>query len=102
MRARWSRLVLAVLVPLVAATLVRGVVTRITDVATGADVVDAALEPEPLAGLYDRVWEERRVLPLDQIPRPVVHAVLAAEDHRFYEHGAIDFRGILRALVRNL
>ena len=79
-----------------------GVVTRITEVATGADVVDVALEPEALAGLYDQVWEERRVVPLGEIPPRMVQAVLAAEDNRFYEHGAIDVRGILRALVRNV
>jgi penicillin-binding protein 1B len=79
-----------------------GVVTRITDVATGADVFDAGLEPESLAGLYDQVWEERRVLALEQIPGRLVQAVLAAEDSRFYEHGAIDVRGILRALIRNV
>ena len=28
-------------------------------------------------------------------------AQLAIEDHRFYEHGALDFKGTLRALVRN-
>ena len=28
-------------------------------------------------------------------------AQLAIEDHRYYEHGALDFKGTLRALVRN-
>ena len=55
-----------------------------------------------IAGLYDQVWEERRVLPLDQIPRPVVQAVLAAEDSRFFEHGAIDVRGIAARRGRNV
>jgi penicillin-binding protein 1B len=79
-----------------------GVVTRITDPANGTDVFDAALEPEPLAGLYDQVWEERRVVALDQIPPRMVQAVLAAEDSRFFEHGAIDLRGIARAMTRNV
>ena len=30
-----------------------------------------------------------------------VHAVLAAEDRRFYEHGAIDYKGIARAAYEN-
>ena len=78
------------------------VVIRISDVATDAEVFDAALEPEPLAGLYDQVWEERHVVALDQIPPGMIHAVLAAEDGRFFEHGAIDLRGIARALTRNV
>jgi len=79
-----------------------GVVSRIFDPASNDDVFDAALEPEPLAGLYDEVWEERHVVGMDQIPARMVQAVLAAEDSRFFAHGAIDLRGIARALVRNV
>jgi len=78
------------------------VVTRITDLVTDEEVFDASLEPEALAGLYDQVWEERHVVTLDQIPPRMVQAVLAAEDSRFFEHGAVDVRGILRALMRNV
>src|SRR5690349_17600390 len=79
-----------------------GVVSRITDLVTDEEVLDASLEPEALAGLYDEVWEERHVVTLDQIPPRMVQAVLAAEDGRFFEHGAIDMRGIVRALARNV
>jgi penicillin-binding protein 1B len=79
-----------------------GVVSGITDLATGQEVFDATLEPEALAGFYDDVWEERHVMTLDQIPGRMVQAVLAAEDSRFFSHGAIDLRGIVRALVRNV
>jgi len=41
-------------------------------------------------------------LPLDEIPRPVVNAVLAAEDRRFFQHPGIDVRAVLRAAVTNL
>ncbi|MFM2342264.1 MAG: hypothetical protein RLZZ592_1917 [Pseudomonadota bacterium] len=46
--------------------------------------------------------ERRSYLPIDQIPKVMQDAVLAIEDARFYEHGGIDFRGILRAAVENL
>lgn len=36
-------------------------------------------------------------VPLDVIPRHVQQAILAAEDRRFYEHGALDLQGIARA-----
>ncbi|HWO69531.1 MAG TPA: transglycosylase domain-containing protein, partial [Actinomycetota bacterium] len=46
---------------------------------------------------YDREWVPlRRIRPLTR------RAVLAIEDARFYEHGAVDLRAILRALVANL
>ncbi len=46
--------------------------------------------------------EDRIVLRQDQIPETMRQAVMAAEDRRFYEHGAIDYEGILRALWENV
>ena len=46
--------------------------------------------------------EDRIVLTPEQIPDTMRQAVMAAEDRRFYEHGAIDYWGILRALRQNL
>lgn len=42
--------------------------------------------------------EQRRVpLTLDEIPDELEHAILAAEDDRFYEHPGVDWMGIARA-----
>jgi len=41
-------------------------------------------------------------LSFNKIPRFVPLAVMAIEDHRFYEHGGIDFLGLIRAFVINL
>jgi membrane peptidoglycan carboxypeptidase len=46
--------------------------------------------------------ENRKIVPLSQIPRRVRNAVVAIEDDRFYEHRGIDLRGILRAAVADL
>ena len=51
-----------------------------------------------LAYFYD---ENRISVKLDKIAPVMRQAQLAIEDHRFYEHGALDFKGTLRALVRN-
>jgi penicillin-binding protein 1A len=41
---------------------------------------------------------ERRIfVPMNVIPKLVVGAYLSAEDRRFYEHGGLDFTGIVRA-----
>ncbi|HEX7075822.1 MAG TPA: penicillin-binding protein 1A [Hyphomicrobiaceae bacterium] len=46
---------------------------------------------------------QRRIfVPINTIPKLVIHAFLSAEDKRFYEHGGIDFFGIVRAFIRNL
>ena len=51
-----------------------------------------------IATLYD---ENRVNVPLDQISRTMVKAIVAIEDYRFYQHGALDLKGTLRALVTN-
>ncbi len=46
--------------------------------------------------------EDRIVLKPEEIPQSMRLAVMAAEDHRFYQHGAIDYEGIVRALREDL
>jgi 1A family penicillin-binding protein len=45
--------------------------------------------------------QKRYWVPLDQIPIFLQKALVAVEDARFYDHGAIDLRGIARALVKD-
>ncbi|GAO22160.1 membrane carboxypeptidase [Alicycliphilus sp. B1] len=42
------------------------------------------------------------MVPLDTIARPVVDALIATEDHRFYDHFGLDWRRTASALVRTL
>ena len=49
-----------------------------------------------LARLYT---ENRTVVPLSQVSPIMRKAQLAIEDDRYYEHGGVDTRGLLRALV---
>jgi penicillin-binding protein 1A len=46
--------------------------------------------------------ENRRIVPLSDIPKTMQLAVLAAEDRDFYKHGAVSYRGMLRAALANL
>jgi membrane peptidoglycan carboxypeptidase len=49
------------------------------------------------------VWKyNRKVVPLDKIAPVARQAVLAIEDHGFYEHGPLDLASIMRAFVANL
>jgi penicillin-binding protein 1A len=53
--------------------------------------------------LIGEFGEERRNLThIKDIPDIMKKAVLAIEDDRFYEHGGVDYQGILRASVSNL
>ena len=53
--------------------------------------------------LIGEFGEERRNLtPIAAIPKVVKDAVLAAEDARFYDHGGVDYKGMVRAGLANL
>ncbi len=46
--------------------------------------------------------ERRNVVRFNEIPDVMKKAVLAIEDDRFYEHGGVDYLGIVRATLHNL
>ncbi|TXL60650.1 transglycosylase domain-containing protein [Aeromicrobium terrae] len=99
----------------VAAVLVPGVAfMAVTANNVSNDLVDLPLElqvqPNPqttrllasdgslLAYFYQ---ENRQDVPLEGIAPIMQEALLSIEDNRFYEHGALDLKGTLRALVNN-
>ena len=49
---------------------------------------------------YGDVYGE--YLPYDKLPKPLIQAVIATEDRRFFEHHGVDFFGIFRAMVANV
>lgn len=52
--------------------------------------------------LIGEFGEERRALVrIDEVPEGLRKAILAAEDERFYEHGGVDYIGVLRAALHN-
>ena len=53
--------------------------------------------------LLGEFGEERRNLtPIKDIPEVMKDAVLAIEDTRFFQHGGVDYKGVLRAGLANL
>ncbi|MFD7225897.1 transglycosylase domain-containing protein [Streptomyces sp. NPDC059892] len=52
-----------------------------------------------IATVYSR---DRTVVPLKDVSPHMRDAIIAIEDSRFYEHGAVDLKGILRAMNRNV
>ena len=53
--------------------------------------------------LIGEFGEERRKLTrLKDMPQVMTDAVLAIEDTRFYEHGGVDYKGMVRAALANL
>ncbi len=52
--------------------------------------------------LLGEFGERRNLTPLSLIPKVMKDAVLAIEDARFYQHGGVDYKGVLRAGLANL
>jgi len=81
-------------------------------VAQEIDNLPAELEAEPLpertrvldseGKLLATFYDENRVnVSLDKVAPIMRQAIIAIEDSRFYQHGALDLRGTLRAFVTN-
>jgi penicillin-binding protein 1B len=76
-------------------------IERIEAVPPAARIDRLTLEPPLLTALVSPNREKRRMVPLAQIPKSLVNAVLAIEDRRFYEHPGVDPIRIVGALVSN-
>ncbi len=65
---------------------------------------------ESASTIFDRhnttfgyIYEQKREpVPIAQMPSDLQHAVVSAEDNRFYTHNGSDYRGIVRAALKNL
>ena len=53
--------------------------------------------------LLGEFGEERRaIIRISEVPDVMKHAILAAEDERFYQHGGVDYLSVLRAAAANV
>lgn len=77
-------------------------VDRIVQLPTNTPAATAEIEPELLTNLFDSTREKRRIVRYEDLPPDLVHALLAAEDKRFFEHGALDFVRVFGAAFYDL
>ncbi len=68
----------------------------------GHNMYRRALEAKPLAEAVESIREKDSFIDLDQLPGTYIDAVIAAEDHRFFEHGGVDILAVGRAAFNNL
>ncbi len=60
------------------------------------------LKEKPLITRVEEVTKKENYTPFEQLPKNYINAVIATEDHRYYDHGAIDPIGIARAFYTNI
>lgn len=60
------------------------------------------LKEKPLISRVEEVQKKANYTTYDQLPSNYLHAVVAVEDHRYYDHGPIDFIALMRAFYTNI
>ena len=61
-----------------------------------------AISEMPIRKVVASIREDTNFVPLAEITPDFTDAIVAIEDHRFYEHGAFDFISLARATFANL
>src|SRR6266481_6339358 len=69
----------------------------LSDPVTHKPIYSIELGPELISGIFEGEWEQRRLVRLSQIPPTMINSILAAEDHRFYEHHGVDLVRTIKA-----
>ena len=72
-------------------------VSQIISLADNTDRTEYTLEPELISNLFDKNREKRRLVKYEDIPPVLVHAVVSAEDKRFFQHSGFDPVRIIKA-----
>ncbi|MGB9736045.1 MAG: PBP1A family penicillin-binding protein [bacterium] len=77
---------------------------RISSITTfeGNTIDSIELEPEQLAVFFGDDFKMRIPVNLPDMPDNLINAVIVTEDVRFFEHGALDIDGILRAMFEDI
>lgn len=60
------------------------------------------LKEKPLISRVEEIQKKANYTTYDQLSSNYLHAVVAVEDHRYYDHGPIDFIALMRAFYTNI
>ncbi len=72
-----------------------GRIASITSLSAAGPLESYQLEPEVITTLFDNSRSKRRLVRYQDLPKCVIDAVLAAEDHRFFSHHGVNFYRII-------
>ena len=68
----------------------------------GYSTYSKALSEKPLITRIDEIENSDNFVTFSDLPKNYLNAVVAVEDHRFYDHGPIDLIAICRAIWVNI
>ena len=79
-----------------------GRVAAVRNARDGTKLPLARLDPARIANIYPSRREDRILVRLEEVPQPLVEALIAIEDRRFLRHHGISLAGIARALIADI
>ncbi len=68
----------------------------------GYTLYNEKIEEQPIADKISDIQNGYYFVPIEDVPEDYINAIIAVEDHRYYDHGAIDIIGIGRAVLTNI
>ena len=68
----------------------------------GFSTYSKALKEKPLMERVTNITTSDNFVKYNNLSRYYVNAVIATEDHRYYDHGPVDFIGLFRAIYTNI
>ncbi len=76
-------------------------IQSLTDLKSGEQLSVAELEPEMISSILNQERGKRKNIEYKDLPEHLVEAICLIEDQQFFEHYGVNWRGILRAAIRN-
>lgn len=77
------------------------IITAIT-LLNGYHLYQSVLSETSLTDKINKIKEDEDYVSLSDVPDYYKNAIIAVEDHRYYDHGAIDIIAIGRAIISNI
>ncbi len=92
---KWFRRILLLILAII-------IIVSAVVILNGYKLYSSVLEELSLADKISQIKNDEDYVTLDEVNKDYVNAVIAVEDHRFKEHGAVDFISIARAIISNV
>ena len=71
-------------------------------IATGHNMYKMALKEKPIDDMIEEIKNKENYTKLEEMPKIYIDAVVAVEDHRFYDHSGVDYFAIFGAIINDL
>src|SRR5581483_4502579 len=76
-------------------------IQSITDLENRQSLDQVQVEPELISSVITQAREKRKIIEYKDLPQNLIDSITVIEDRQFFDHYGINWRGILRALMRN-